>query len=79
MDNSNTSTEKAICDYANLSFLDIQNLTYVDYLLYRRECWIYNLKQSEGGRKFLKDIWRYQQTSADTVAIDEYKAVKGGL
>ncbi|EAV9864766.1 hypothetical protein FFD13_12040 [Listeria monocytogenes] len=77
LDNSATSTEKAICDYSGLSFFDIKKLSYVDYLLYRRESWLYNLKKSEDGRKFLKDLWRYQQTNADTVAINDYKAAKG--
>ncbi|CAM2361101.1 hypothetical protein LISE100100_00360 [Listeria seeligeri] len=78
LNNSGSSTEKAICDYTGLSFFDVEKLKYVDFLLYRRDSWLYNLKKSEDGRKFLKDLWRYQQTDADSVAIKSYQESKGG-
>lgn len=64
---------KAIQKYTGLNFLEIYNLPYVLYLLYRRDSWIFNNSQSEKGREFLKTIWRLNQTECDTKAIHEFQ------
>lgn len=63
---------KAIADYTGLSFIEVQELTYYEYCVYRKEAWIYNLNQSEEGKEFLKDIWRLNQTNADLAAVRQF-------
>lgn len=45
-----------------------------EYLLYRKECWIANLKKSESGQELLKTLWRLQQTKADTASIRKFNS-----
>lgn len=58
--------------YTGLSFNDVKKLPYKDYLLYNRDSWIDSFNNSEEGRKFLKTLWRLQQTQADEQAIKNY-------
>ncbi|SHI89985.1 hypothetical protein SAMN05444401_1727 [Clostridium amylolyticum] len=68
-----TSEVKNISSYSGLNFNEVLNLGMSEYLLYKKEAWIYNLKQSEEGREFLKTLWRLQQTKADTKAIRTFE------
>ncbi|MEF9952639.1 MAG: hypothetical protein RSA01_00500 [Clostridium sp.] len=68
-----TGEIKAISDYTGLNFNEVKSLSYVEYLLYRREAWVFNLKQSEQGREFLKSLYRFSQTKADIKAIRSYQ------
>lgn len=64
-----TGEQKAISDYTGLNILEVENLPYGRYLLYRRDTWINNLRQTEEGREILQNIWRLTQTKADYNAI----------
>jgi hypothetical protein len=68
-----TSELKAVSDYANIPLSEVMNLPYSEYRLYLKESWIFTLKQSEAGRKFLETCWRLKQTAADEKAIKEYQ------
>ncbi len=68
-----TSEIKSISNYTGLNFKDVLNLGMSEYLIYKKEAWIYNLKQSEEGKEFLKTLWRLQQTKADTKAIRAFE------
>lgn len=63
---------KAIHDFTGIAFREIPDLPYSEYLLYRKESWLYGLKQSDKGREFLKSLWRLNQTKADVKAIREF-------
>lgn len=67
-----TSEIKAISEYTGLNFKEINNLAYAEYMLYRRDAWLHNLKQDEKGKEFLKTIWRLQQVTADEEAIKKF-------
>ncbi|WP_251860391.1 hypothetical protein [Clostridium sp. Marseille-Q2269] len=45
--------------------------------MYRKEAWMYGLKQSEKGREFLETLWGITQTKADYKKIKQFKC-KGG-
>lgn len=71
-----TSDVKAVSEYTGLNFLEIYNLPYSLFLLYRKESWIYGLKQSEKGREFLKTLWGLKQTDVDTKAVKEFENMR---
>lgn len=58
-------------DYTGLSFFEIQELNYIDYLQYRRDAFIYQKEQSEKGREYLDNAWRITQTSPDKSKLRE--------
>lgn len=64
---------KAISDYSGLTFSEVMDLPFSLYLLYKKDAWVYNNKRSEQGKKFLKDVWRLQQTEPDYDAIHNYQ------
>ncbi len=60
---------KQIKDYTGLSFLEIENLAYFKFMLYRRDAWLYHQKTTEQGRKFLKNLNELTQDKADINSI----------
>lgn len=64
-----TSEQKMISGYMGIGVLDVDNLPYSLYFLYRRDAWIHAAKQSEEGRELLKTCWRLRQTEPDLEAI----------
>ncbi|WP_207750689.1 hypothetical protein [Anaeromonas gelatinilytica] len=71
--NNLTSEVKAISEYTGLNFYEVYSLPYSLYLLYKKDSWIYGLKQTEKGQEFLKTLWRLKQTKADTRAIRAFQ------
>lgn len=37
----------------------------MDYLLYRRDAFIYKMSQTEKGEEYLNNAWRLEQTAPD--------------
>ncbi|KMT21598.1 hypothetical protein [Clostridium cylindrosporum] len=72
-----TGELKAISDYTGLNFKEIESLTYVEYLLFKKDAWVFNLKQSENGQEFLKTLYRLRQTKADINAIRKFNERRG--
>lgn len=58
-------------EYTGLSFSEIDKLNLVDYLIYRRDAFIYSLNQTEKGREYLDNAYRLTQTKADRKALRE--------
>ena len=52
---------------------------YLDFLLWRRDAYIYRLNQTELGREYLDNAWRMEQTAPDRASLREQlgKTVKG--
>lgn len=69
---------KLISQYTGLNFNEVYDLPYGLYLLYLKESWINNLKQTDEGKQFLKDLWRLQQTKADLNSIRSFTNRNGG-
>ena len=45
--------------------LEVEELDYLDYLLYRRDAFIYRMSQTEKGEEYLNNAWRLEQTKPD--------------
>lgn len=55
--------------YTGLTFLEVAELDYLQYLVWRRDAYIYWLSQSEDGQKYLDNAWRMEQTEPDRAAL----------
>ena len=64
-----TSDIRSIKNYTGLNFTEISELPYYLFCLYKRDSWIYSLKQSEDGRKFLKELRDLMQADPDYDAL----------
>lgn len=49
--------------------LEVEKLDYLDYLLYRRDAFIYRMSQSEKGQEYLDNAWRLEQTEPDRKSL----------
>lgn len=45
--------------------LQVEELDYIDYLIYRRDAFIHRMSQTEDGEKYLNNAWRLEQTAPD--------------
>jgi hypothetical protein len=60
-----TSDEHLVARYTGLNILQVEELDYLDYLIYRRDAFIYFMSQTEKGEKYLNNAWRLEQTKPD--------------
>ena len=58
-----------MADYTGLNFLEIGQLNYLQYLVWRRDAWIHMLSRTEKGQEYLDEAWRLEQTKADRAAL----------
>lgn len=72
-----TYWEKLVRDYTGLSFVEIEELDYIDYLLYQRDAFIYKMQQTESGREYLENAWRLQQTEPEKDRLRERYGKEG--
>lgn len=49
--------------------LQVNDLDYLDYLIYRRDAFIYFMSQTEKGEKYLDNAWRLEQTTPDRESL----------
>ena len=56
-----------------MNFQKLLELPYSYFRLLDRDSWIYSWMSTERGRKFLKDVWRLQQTEADLEAVHRFQ------
>lgn len=50
--------EHLVSQYTGLSMLEVEQLNYVDYLMYRRDAFIHNCNATEKGREYLQNAYR---------------------
>lgn len=60
-----TTWEHLVAQYTGLNILQVQELDYLDYLIYRRDAFIHRMSQTEEGKKYLNNAWRLEQTKPD--------------
>lgn len=60
-----TTWEHLVAQYTGLNILQVQELDYLDYLIYRRDAFIHRMSQTEEGEKYLNNAWRLEQTKPD--------------
>lgn len=58
-------------EYTGLNFEEIDQLNLVDYLLYRRDAFIFKMNKTEKGREYLDNAWRLTQTEPDKKSLRE--------
>lgn len=58
-----------MADYTGLDFFQIMQLDYIQYLIWRRDAFIYQCNQTETGREYLDNAWRLTQTTPDRSAL----------
>lgn len=54
-----------VAQYAGLSLLEVRSLDFVQYLVWRRDAYIYWLSGFEAGREYLDNAWRMEQTKPE--------------
>lgn len=52
-------------EYTGLSFLEVEELDYLQYLIWRRDAYIYMLSRTEEGQEYLNNAYRMEQTEPD--------------
>ena len=60
-----TTWEHLVAEYTGLNMLQVEELEYIDYLIYRRDAFIHRMSQTEDGEKYLNNAWRLEQTTPD--------------
>lgn len=64
-----TTWEHLVAQYTGLNILQVEDLDYIDYLMYRRDAFIYRMSQTEEGEKYLNNAWRLEQTKPDRESL----------
>lgn len=64
-------------DYTGLSFLEVAELDFLQYLIWRRDAYIHVLSQSEEGQEYLKNAYRMEQTKPDRKRLREKLGKEG--
>lgn len=54
-----------MAQYAGVSMLEVRELNYLQYLVWRRDAFIYWMSRSEAGQEYLDEAWRLEQTKPD--------------
>lgn len=60
-----TTWEHLVAEYTGLNMLQVEELDYINYLIYRRDAFIHRMSQTEDGEKYLNNAWRLEQTTPD--------------
>lgn len=58
-----------VAEYAGISLLDVENLNYIQYLIWRRDAFIHRLSQTAEGQEYLDNAWRLEQTKPDRAKL----------
>ena len=58
-----------MAQYTGLNILQVEELDYIDYLIYRRDAFIYRMSQTEEGEQYLNNAWRLEQTKPDRESL----------
>lgn len=65
-------------EYTGLNFIEIGELNYLQYLIWRRDAFIYWLSRTEAGREYLDNAWRMEQTKPDRPRLHKKLGKKEG-
>lgn len=66
-----TTWEHLVSEYTGLNMLEVEQLDYIDYLIYRRDAFIWRMSQTEAGTEYLDNAWRLEQTTPDRKRLRE--------
>ena len=54
-----------VSEYTGLNFLQVGELDYLQYLIWRRDAFIYFMSRTENGQEYLDNAWRMEQTEPE--------------
>ena len=54
-----------VAEYTGLTLLEVRELDYLQYLIWRRDAYIYKLSRTEEGQEYLNNAWRMEQTKPE--------------
>ena len=54
-----------MAEYAGLSLIEVGQLDYIQYLIWRRDAYIHAMNRTEEGQEYLDNAWRMEQTAPD--------------
>ena len=57
--------QRLVAEYARLSIPEVRALDYIQYLIWRRDAFIYMMSRTEAGQEYLDNAWRCEQTKPD--------------
>lgn len=60
---------RLVASYTGLNFHQVGQLDYVQFLIWRRDAYIYLLEQTPEGQEYLRNAWRMEQTKPDRVKL----------
>lgn len=60
-----------VAEYAGISLLQVRELDYIQYLIWRRDAFIYRLSRTEEGSEYLDNAYRMEQTKPDRARLRE--------
>jgi hypothetical protein len=60
-----------VSEYTGLNFLQVYDLDYLDFLVWRRDAFICFKSRTEKGREYLDNAWRMEQTEPDRKGLRE--------
>ena len=60
---------KLVADYTGLTFFEVAQLDYLQFLIWRRDAYIHMLSRTEAGQEYLDNAWRMEQTEPDRAAL----------
>ena len=58
-----------MADYAGLSLIEVGKLDYIQYLIWRRDAYIFMLSPTEAGQEYPDNACRMEQTEPDRAAL----------
>jgi hypothetical protein len=58
-----------VAEYTGLTFPEVRQLNYIQYLAWRRDAFIWYLSRTEKGEEYLDNAWRLEQTEPDRPAL----------
>lgn len=67
-----------MAEYTGLNFLQVSELNYLQYLIWRRDAFIQWLSKSEAGQEYLDTAWRLEQTKPDRARLRAKFGKRGG-
>ena len=68
----NTAEEKIVSEYTGYDFDRLGELSVFEFWLFLRDAVVYNLQQTEDGRKYLENCWRIEQTKPDRAGLHSH-------
>ncbi len=69
--------EHLVSQYTGLNMLQVDELDYLDYLIYRRDAFIYQMSQTEKGQEYLDNAYRLEQTAPDRKSLRDQFGEEG--